>query len=196
MGGFEGGDEGGFWDIDILPSLSHQQNSNKSHAKCYIEKSDSGYSIKAHAKVKSTDIDQASEYICVEDLYDTVSFVPCKCDTFTIEGCDNIPLESNTIYKAFHALYEFTNELDIVDFFHVHKVVVTKRIPSSAGFGGASSDAAAFLCLVKEVCNLILSTDELGKIAGQIGTDVPFFIYNYPSADYSRSNISKTFFKT
>jgi 4-diphosphocytidyl-2-C-methyl-D-erythritol kinase len=172
MGGFEGGDEGGFWDIDILTSLSHQQNSNKSNAKCYIETSDSGYSIKAHAKViKITDIDKPSEYICAEDLYDTISFVPCKCDIFTIEGCDNIPLESNTIYKAFHALNDFTNELDILDFFHLHKVVVTKGIPSSVGFGGASSDAAAFLHLVKEVCNLILSTDELGKIASQIGAD-------------------------
>lgn len=196
MGGFEGGDEGGFWDIDILPSLSHQQNGNKSKAKCYIEKSDSGYSIKAHAKVKTTDIDQASAYICAEDLYDTISFVPCKCDTFTIEGCDGIPLESNTIYKAFHTLNDFTNELDILDFFHLHKVVVTKRIPSSAGLGGGSSDAAAFLRLVKEVCNLILSNDELAKIGSDIGPDVPFFIYNYPSDDYSRSNISKTFFKT
>lgn len=173
MGGFEGGDEGGFWDIDILPCLIDQQNASKTvdKAKSYIEKSEIGYSIKAYAKVKTSEHDS---YVCVEDLYDTICFVPCKCEVFTIEGCDDIPLESNTIYKAFHALNNFTNDSDILDFFFEHKVVVTKRIP--AGFGGASSDAAGFIHLVKEVCNLILCRDELGRIASAVGPKVPFFI--------------------
>ena len=53
----------------------------------------------------------------VEELYDTISFVPCKCETFTIEGCNDIPLESNSIYKAYQALIDFTDDLDILDFF-------------------------------------------------------------------------------
>lgn len=175
MGGFEGGDEGGFWDIDILPSLIHQQNASKpvDKAKFYIEKSGIGYSTKAQAKAKTTGHD-GSTY--VEDLYDTISFVPCKCNAFTIEGCDDIPLESNTIYKAFNALNDFTNEPDILDFFFEHKVVVTKRIPVLAGYGGASSDAASFIHLVKEVCNLILTRDELDRIARIVGPKVPSFI--------------------
>ena len=186
MGGFEGGDEGGFWDIDILPSLTHQQNANKSKEKSCIETSAFGYSIKAHAKVtifqKITETKdgyhaQLSRVTHVEELYDTISFVPCKCDTFTIDGCDNIPLELNTIYKAYNALNDFTGDSDILDFFSEHKVVVTKRIPLSSGLGGSSSDAAAFIRLVKEACNLVLSTDELAKIGSSINTDVPFFIY-------------------
>ncbi len=194
MGGFEGGDEGGFWDIDILPSLIHQQSSSKiiDNAKPCIETSESGYSIKAHAKVK---IIGDEGYTFTEDLYDTISFVSCKCEVFTLEGCDNIPLTSNTIYKAFHALNDFINDSDILDFFCEYKVVVIKRIPLSVDYGGASSDAAAFLHLLKEVCNLILSTDELAEVGSKIGTDVSFFLYNYPSADYSLSNISNTFFK-
>jgi len=172
MGGFEGGDEGGFWDIDILPNLSHQQNTNKTKVQTSIERSAFEYSIKAYARVKSP-----SQWTRAEDLYDTITFVPCKCDTFTIDGCDNIPLESNTIYKAYHALNDFTGDSDILDFFSEHKVVVTKRIPLSAGLGGSSSDAAAFIHLAKEVCNLVLSTDELAKIGSSINTDVPFFIY-------------------
>ncbi|MDP3300679.1 MAG: hypothetical protein Q8S36_01800 [Sulfuricurvum sp.] len=177
MGGFAGGDEGGYWDIDILPTSMDQQNDNQSEnfsiKKSDIEIGDSIYSIKAHARVKSL-----SGWIRVEDLYDTITFVPDECKTFTIEGCDNIPLESNTIYKAFLALYDFTNDSDILDFFYTHKVVVTKRIPPSAGPGGSASDAAAFIRLVKEVCNLILSTDELAKIGSSITPDIPFFIYN------------------
>ncbi|MCO4844440.1 MAG: 4-(cytidine 5'-diphospho)-2-C-methyl-D-erythritol kinase [Sulfurovum sp.] len=198
MGGFEGGDEGGFWDIDSIATLIDQQNNTKSkhpnRGKSYIETSDSGYSIKAHAKVniflkitghKDGCYTLLSRFIRVEELYDTISFVPCKCETFSIEGCDDIPLESNTIYKAYNALIDYTSDSDIVDFFYEHKVVVTKRIPSQSGLGGGSSDAAAFMCLVKEVCNLILSSGELAKIGSTIGADLPFFIYNYPSANIS-----------
>ncbi|WP_309496720.1 4-(cytidine 5'-diphospho)-2-C-methyl-D-erythritol kinase [Sulfurovum sp.] len=192
MGGFEGGDEGGYWDIDDLKNDSKSNSTNRGRAD--IEKSDSGYSIKAYAKVniflKITGHENGyhtlfSRFVRVKDLYDTIAFVPCDCETFTIEGCDDVPLESNTIYKAYKALNDYTGDLDILDFFYRHKVVVTKRIPSQAGLGGGSSDAAAFMRLVKEVCNLIIGTDELAKLGSTIGADLPFFIYNYPSANVS-----------
>jgi len=169
MGGFAGGDEGGYWDIDIPPSsmVKHNENTSKrrNRAASYIERSDSGYSIKAHTKVKG--------------LYDTISFVPCECKTFTIEGCDAIALELNSIYKAYKALLDFTDDLDIVDFFYAHIIVVSKGILLQVGLGGAASDALAFILLVKEVCNLILCSDELANIGSTVGADVPFFIHNY-----------------
>ena len=152
------------------------------------------YTIKAHAKVniflkitghKDGYHTLLSRFMRVENLYDTITFVPCVCKTFTIEGCDDVSLESNTIYKAYKALNEHTGDLDILNFFYNHKVVITKRIPSQAGLGGGSSDAASFMRLVKEVCHLILSTEELAKIGSTIGADLPFFIYNYPSANVS-----------
>ena len=152
------------------------------------------YSIKAHAKVniflkitghKDGYHTLLSRFMRVEDVYDTITFVPCDCKTFTIEGCDGVPLESNTIYKAYKALNDHTGDLDILNFFYKHKVVVTKRIPSQAGLGGGSSDAAAFMRLVKEVCNLMISTEELATIGSTIGADLPFFIYNYSSANVS-----------
>lgn len=198
MGGFEGGDEGGFWDIDSIATLVDKTNENKSKnikkEKLYVGTSDSGYSIKAYAKVnifsKITGNIEGKPTILarcmrVEDLYDIISFVPCKCSTFTIEGCEGIPLESNSIYKAYQAICDFTSDSDIEDFFHEHKVLVNKGIPYSLGLGGASSDGAGFLCLLKEVCNLIISTDELVKIGATVGTSLAFFIYNYPSANVS-----------
>jgi 4-diphosphocytidyl-2-C-methyl-D-erythritol kinase len=152
------------------------------------------YSINAHAKIniflKITGYKEGyhtllSRFVRVDDLYDTIEFVPCTCERFTIEGCDEIPLESNTIYKAYKALNEHTGDLDILNFFYAHKVVVTKRIPAQAGLGGGSSDAAAFMRLVKEVCKLTISTDTLAKIGSKVGSDVPFFIYNYRSANVS-----------
>ncbi|OQX76879.1 MAG: 4-(cytidine 5'-diphospho)-2-C-methyl-D-erythritol kinase, partial [Epsilonproteobacteria bacterium 4484_65] len=58
-------------------------------------------------------------------------------------------------------------------------------IPSQAGLGGGSSDAAAFMRLVNEVCDLQIDTEALAKIGSTIGADLPFFIYNYPSANVS-----------
>jgi len=152
------------------------------------------HTIKAHAKVniflkitghKDGYHTLLSRFMRVENLYDTIDFVPCDCESFTIEGCEGVPLESNTIYKAYKALNDHTGDLDILNFFYKHKVVVTKRIPSQAGLGGGSSDAAAFMRLVKEVCNLMINTGTLATIGSTIGADLPFFIYNYPSANVS-----------
>lgn len=195
MGGFEGGDEGGYWDDETHPEWEYNKNDNRPNTmKSTIERKGSIYSIKAHAKVniflkitghKDGYHTLLSRFMIVEDLYDTITFEPHECDTFTIEGCDDIPLESNTIYKAYKALNAYTGDLDILNFFYKHKVVVTKRIPSQAGLGGGSSDAAAFMRLVKEVCNLMISTKELAELGSTIGADLPFFIYNYPAANVS-----------
>jgi len=148
--------------------------------------------ITAHAKVniflKITGYENGyhtllSRFMRVEDLYDTLTLVPHTGEAFTIEGCGNVPTRSNTIYKAYLALLEHTGSKKVEHFFAVHKVIVEKRIPSQAGLGGGSSDAAAFMRLVNEVCDLGIDTDTLSKIGSTIGADLPFFIHNYPSAN-------------
>lgn len=152
------------------------------------------YTIKAFAKVnlylKITGFSDGyhtinSRFLRVDDLYDTISFIPYKCESFTIEGMNGVGLKSNTIYKAFIALNNFSGNLDILNFFHHHKVVVNKQIPTLAGLGGGSSDAASFLLLANEVCNLNIDTPTLAKIGSFVGADVAFFIYNYRAANVS-----------
>lgn len=152
------------------------------------------HTIKAHAKVniflKITGHNDGyhtliSRFMRVDDLYDTIAVEPCQCDMFTIEGCDGVPTESNTIYKAYQALTKHTNSKSLENFFANHRVIVDKNIPSQAGLGGGSSDAAAFMRLVNGICNLNIDTDELGRIGSTIGADLPFFIYDYPSANVS-----------
>ncbi len=125
-----------------------------------------------------------SRFMLVKKLYDTVEFVPQKCETFTIEGMD-IPKEENIIYKAYKLLNEYTGDLDILEFFYNHKVVVNKKIPMGAGLGGGSSNAATFIKMVKKVCNLKISYEELAEISSKIGADIPFFLYGYSSANVS-----------
>jgi 4-diphosphocytidyl-2-C-methyl-D-erythritol kinase len=122
-----------------------------------------------------------SRFIKVSNLYDTISFVPMRCDSFTIDGCGDIPIEENTIYRAYIAIREHMNIEN--DFFKYHKVVVKKSIPSGAGLGGGSSDGATFMRLFNRVCNLGIDTPTLAKIGSKIGADIPFFVYNYNSAN-------------
>jgi 4-diphosphocytidyl-2-C-methyl-D-erythritol kinase len=71
------------------------------------------------------------------------------------------------------------------DFFKHHKVVVEKNIPTGAGLGGGSSDAGAFMRLFNEVCKLEIDTPTLAKMGSTVGADIPFFVYDYDSANVS-----------
>ena len=51
-----------------------------------------------------------------------------------------------------------------------------KRIPSQAGLGGGSSDAAAALTAVNTLLGLQLSRARLCEIGAALGADVPFFL--------------------
>jgi 4-diphosphocytidyl-2-C-methyl-D-erythritol kinase len=54
-------------------------------------------------------------------------------------------------------------------------VRLVKRIPSAAGLGGASSDAAAALLAANEVWRLGWSLERLSQVAAELGSDIPFF---------------------
>ncbi len=55
------------------------------------------------------------------------------------------------------------------------RVRLSKRIPSAAGLGGASSDAAAALWAANLAWQLDWSTDQLARLAAELGSDIPFF---------------------
>jgi 4-diphosphocytidyl-2-C-methyl-D-erythritol kinase len=56
-------------------------------------------------------------------------------------------------------------------------IEVNKRIPLTAGLGGDSSDAAATLRGLNTLWELNLSLTELARLAIQLGSDVPFFLF-------------------
>lgn len=66
---------------------------------------------------------------------------------------------------------------------------VRKRIPSGAGLGGGSSDAAATLLGMNALFSFDLSTERLRTIAMDIGSDVPFFILGRPAIGRGRGEI-------
>ena len=56
-----------------------------------------------------------------------------------------------------------------------------KRIPTAAGLGGGSSDAAAALVAANVGWKLGLSLPDLAALAAELGSDVPFFLNRGPA---------------
>ena len=122
-----------------------------------------------------------SRFVRVHSLYDVITFEKKSCKEFTLLGNFGCETKKNTIYKAYEILKELSS--DVEKYFKNNCIKVEKNIPEFAGLGGGSSNCATFMIMVNEVCNLNLSKDELSKIAINIGADVPFFIYEYDSAN-------------
>jgi len=57
------------------------------------------------------------------------------------------------------------------------RFALTKRIPTQAGLGGGSSDAAGALVGLNAAWGLALSREELRQVAATVGSDVAFFLY-------------------
>ena len=121
-----------------------------------------------------------SRFVRVHSLYDTISFVKSSRKAFCIVGNFGCKMETNTVYKAYKLLEKYDG---VKEFFENHSVQIEKNIPEFAGLGGGSSNAATFLIMANKYCELNLSKDELCEIAVNIGADVPFFVYEYDSAN-------------
>ena len=55
-------------------------------------------------------------------------------------------------------------------------IALTKRIPSEAGMGGGSADAAAVLRALRDLCAPTLADERLEEIGARVGSDVPFCV--------------------
>jgi 4-diphosphocytidyl-2-C-methyl-D-erythritol kinase len=93
-----------------------------------------------------------------------------RADALAIEG-----FEDDTIVSA--ALGALALAARTEPRWHVR---IDKRIPVAAGLGGGSSDAAAALRLANAELAEPLADDDLLRVAGTIGADVPFFLRHGP----------------
>lgn len=71
------------------------------------------------------------------------------------------------------------------------RMALLKNIPSEAGLGGGSADAAFTLSMLNEMFKLGLNSEGLAEEALQLGSDCPFFIYNRPMFGTGRGDVLK-----
>ena len=103
------------------------------------------------------------------------------CDTLTAErtdsgislACSDPSLPAGEENLAHRAAAVFFRETGIAG---GAALTLEKRIPSQAGLGGGSSDAASALLALRKLYAPALSDTELETMAAALGSDVPFFI--------------------
>lgn len=86
------------------------------------------------------------------------------------------PAEQNLVMKALRAV-----ETDLGRTLPPVEIYLDKRIPSGAGLGGGSADAAFAVLGLNEVLGLGLTHERMSRIAARVGADCPFFILNRPA---------------
>lgn len=114
---------------------------------------------------------------------DALEILPSKKVRFTQTGL-SIPggADNNLCLKAYNTLRK--------DFrippaqLHLHKV-----IPTGAGLGGGSSDAAFTIKILNDIFSLALPENKMMEYAAKIGSDCPFFIQEKPVLAKGTGNI-------
>lgn len=106
-------------------------------------------------------------------LSDTVSLAPDSSGNIAVECNDsNIPLGMDNITcRAAELFYRHTSVSQTG-----LSIRIDKQIPSQAGLGGGSADAAAVLIGMNSLYETGLTSEELCRIGVQLGADVPFCI--------------------
>lgn len=136
--------------------------------------------IKAHAKVNL--FLQVKEKL--ENGYHHLEMVNTPIDLFDsiqiVESNDN-HFECNKHYiptNKKNTMMQVIDKLDAIKKLPNLSISLVKNIPSLAGLGGGSSDAAALLRFLNKHYNYNLSQQQLVDIASSVGADVPFCLIN------------------
>ena len=108
------------------------------------------------------------------DLHDTVTVTSTRGALRLLGDASRMPLDStNLAWRAAEALWHAAGRPGGP---HGVRIDIVKRIPSAAGLGGGSSDAAAVLAALNEVWKVRLPLAALQQVASGLGADVAFFL--------------------
>jgi len=120
------------------------------------------------------------------DLFDTLDAELTsdgQC-TLVVEGDSKLSHGSdNLVLRAAQSLQKYAAKgLGV----HLH---LKKAIAQGAGLGGGSSDAASTLLLLRNLWSISCTDEELSRLGGELGSDVPFFLQPYAARATGRGEI-------
>ncbi len=108
---------------------------------------------------------------CLIDLYDKIDIqITLNGKISLIEHQQAWFYQKDLAYKAAILLQEYSGCTKGAN------IKIKKVIPSGAGMGGGSSNAATVLIILNHLWETGLTTDELLGLGAQLGADVPFFV--------------------
>ncbi|EIZ5520065.1 4-(cytidine 5'-diphospho)-2-C-methyl-D-erythritol kinase [Campylobacter upsaliensis] len=123
-----------------------------------------------------------SRFVLLDTLYDELILIDEK-QKEGFELISDFKCEDNIINKAYHLLCKEGFENELKEFFSKKSLKLIKNIPTCAGLGGGSSDAAGFLKMMNEELNLKISKERLIQLSVRLGADVAFFLSGAKSAN-------------
>jgi len=117
------------------------------------------------------------------ELADELSFQKAKSYELVC-GSPGVPVdESNLVTKAVRIFEKACGKNCN------WQITLKKNIPHGAGLGGGSSDAATVLLVLNELEETNFSQQALADMSAEIGSDIPFFIYQRPCIIKGRGEI-------
>ncbi|HGO8953923.1 TPA: 4-(cytidine 5'-diphospho)-2-C-methyl-D-erythritol kinase [Neisseria meningitidis] len=109
---------------------------------------------------------------CLIDLQDTVYLKPRDDGKIILHNpVGGIPQEADLSYRAASLLQKYARNPAGVE------IWLDKKIPTGAGLGGGSSDAATVLLVLNRWWQCGLTQRQLIDSGAALGADVPFFIF-------------------
>lgn len=114
--------------------------------------------------------------------YDNINIENSLHNLITRDGDFVSEINDDLLYKAAKIFKNYTdsklhNEAQKINNSGC-KIFLKKNIPSGAGLGGGSSNAAKTIIALNDMWGLNLPLRELVQIGKQLGADVPFFLQN------------------
>jgi 4-diphosphocytidyl-2-C-methyl-D-erythritol kinase len=103
-------------------------------------------------------------------LADTIEIAFTPAPRTTVDLACALDIPDNLVTRAAHLALQSIRKTGRVE------MRLTKRIPMGAGLGGGSSDAAAVLLALPVLAGKTPALAKLLELAGQLGSDVPFFL--------------------
>ncbi|MBU5486154.1 4-(cytidine 5'-diphospho)-2-C-methyl-D-erythritol kinase [Clostridium sp. MSJ-11] len=106
------------------------------------------------------------------DLYDTIEIK--EINNGIKVNCNKINIPTDKRNLAYRAADMFIEKYKINKGVEIY---IEKNIPTEAGLGGGSSNAAIVLKMMRDMFKPQINDEELAMLGEKLGADVPFFIY-------------------